>query len=361
MTTNHSQKTTGLTLTQATEFGRKGLVMGGVLIITYLVLRMLFNAAVSYYRAMNPVPPPPPTVGFGRLPALVFPEQELAVWPKKMILEPAQGKLPQFADRAKVFAMHLSTPNLLADEAVRQVARTYGFISQPEILNPNKYRWIKYQPLETVLEINLINLNFSLKSDYQTRPELVTANSLPEKHEAVQSVKAYLRKSDYLPDDIATAAGEVSYIKVLAGEILPAVSLSDANFVQVDLNRVPIDGQIEMYTPKGKIGVVSAIISGALETQEQIVQLDYHNQLVNYESVHTYPLKSVNTAWKELVNQQGYVASGEKLDQAVIRNAVLGYFDSFEDQSFLQPVYVFIGDNDFLGYVPAVESSYTVN
>ncbi len=361
MSTNQTQENTGLTLSQATEYGRKGIVTGVLVIASYLVIRMLFIASVNYYKAMNPPPPLPPTVGFGRLPAISFPEQEDDVWPNKFVLEAAEGKLTQFGDRAKVYQMVESVPNLMADEKVREIARKYGFLDSPEMLNVNLYRWSKLQPLEKTFEINLIDYDFSIRSDYQSRLELVVGDSLPEKHEAVQTVKSFLKRNDFLPDDIATASGKVSYIRVLGGEVLKAVSLSDANFVKVDLNKVPLDDQFEMYTPEGGEGVITAIISGGLDSMERIVEMDYRNQEIMYESVHTYPLKLVNTAWKEFNQKKGYIASGKKLERAVIRRVVLGYFDSFEDQSYLQPIYVFLGDDNFIGYVSAVDSQYIVN
>jgi len=38
----------------------------------------------------------------------------------------------------------------------------------------------------------------------------------------------------------------------------------------------------------------------------------------------------------------------------------LGYFDDFQFQPYLQPIYVFAGDDDFLGYVPAISSEFVL-
>ncbi|KUK79308.1 MAG: hypothetical protein XD95_0478 [Microgenomates bacterium 39_7] len=360
MSVNRNQQSTGFTLSDATDFGRKALVGLGIGVVTYLVLRMLFITVANYYKAMNPPPPPPPTVGFGRLPSLVFPEKEEVVWPEKMSLETARNRLPQFGDRAKVFAMEVPTPNLLGDSKARNIAARYGFTSQPEILDANNYRWIKYQPIEYIFEINLINYNFTLRSDYNTRPELITSESLPEKHNAVQTVKSYLRKNEFLPQDIATASGEVSYMRVLAGELFPAVSLSDSDFIQVDINRVPIEGELKMFTPQSNSGIVSAVITGGLQGDDGILQMHYYHQKIIYEDFHTYPLKPIEQAWNELRNGKGYIASGEDVKEAVIREVELGYFDSFIDQPYLQPIYVFSGDDDFVAYVHAIDSSYVI-
>jgi hypothetical protein len=36
----------------------------------------------------------------------------------------------------------------------------------------------------------------------------------------------------------------------------------------------------------------------------------------------------------------------------------LGYYDDFAEQEYLQPIYVFVGDDNFLGYVSAIEAGY---
>ena len=61
-------------------------------------------------------------------------------------------------------------------------------------------------------------------------------------------------------------------------------------------------------------------------------------------------------AWQLLKAGEGFVASAQREDVAVIRNVTLGYFES-TDQSFVQPIYVFTGDNNFIGYVSALDPS----
>ena len=41
--------------------------------------------------------------------------------------------------------------------------------------------------------------------------------------------------------------------------------------------------------------------------------------------------------------------------QAVVRNVSLAYYDSVIPQNYLQPIYVFEGDGNFIGYVSAID------
>lgn len=350
---------TGLTLTDATRFGRSFVKYGGIFIVVLIVGRVFLRSATAFWKAMNPPPPPPPTVGFGRLPAISFPYQIIEDQPQSYRLETASGTTPSFGDRAKVFLMLRSTPNLLADQRAREIAATYNFIFEPEVVGSNIYRWQKSQPLETKLEMNIFNNNFEISSNYLSKPELLSGNKLPDDFEAVRLVKDFLKNSDLLPRDIATAAGEIVYLKSLGGEVLPAVSYSDADFLQIDLNRVPIDDRHRMYGPDGYKGSAHAIISGALNGKDSIVAMEFSYQEVDYQQMETYPVTSSQEALRSLQAGKGYIASYEdQEEEVIIRQVSLGYYQSNEEQDYLQPVYVFEGDNDFIGYVPATAAEY---
>lgn len=348
---------TGPTLTDMTYIGRKVVKYGGILLVVLIVGRTLASAAINYYRAVNPPPPPPPTVGFGLLPRIEFPASvpnEITTY----TLETPNGRLPNFGDRAKVYFMPKASLGLLSDQKVKQVASEYDFVFAPEVLDSRTYRWKKSQPLETTFQIDSVTNNFTLRTDFLSRPDLLAENKLPQNNEAVNRVKSMLDAADLLPEDMATAAGEAVYLKALGGELQPAVAFSDADFVQIDLNRTPVDGVYRMFSPNGYQGSVQAIVSGLFGGNDSIVKLDYNYHPVDYSQEHTYPLRTTDSAWKVLQAGEGYIAAPGDGSTAVIRQVILGYFDSFAEQSYLQPIYVFIGDGGFLGYVPALDPRY---
>lgn len=351
----------GPNLTNITHFGRLAVKYGLIGLVALMVGRTFFSALISFWKATHPAPPPPPTVGFGKLPAIAFDKQGEDDKPKSYSLELATADFPDFGDRAKVFFMPKAAPSLLADEAVKEIASTYGFIFEPEVLDSRTYRWTKSQPLEMSIKIDIQNNNFSLNSNYLTRPELLSNNKLPENFEAVTQVRSFLSAANLLSKDIATSSGKVSYLKSLGGELSEAFSLSDADFVQVDLDRTPIDGKYEMVSPDGRSGVVSVILTGALNGNNSIVDAEYHLKKVDYSQIETYPIRTVTSAWKILQAGEGYIADKGEDDEALIRKVELAYYDDWKEQSFLQPVYVFRGDSGFVGYVGAVDPLFVQN
>lgn len=348
-------------LTYITEIGRKAVKYFAIGLVVLIVGRMLLTGLVTLWKIINPEPPPPPTVGFGKLPAIDFPLSKEKSRPKTYRLETANGKLPSFSDRAKVFFMPASAPSLLADQRAKEIAATYDFVFQPDILDERTYRWVRSSPLETSLTMDIQNLNFKLNTDFLTRPELIVNTLPPDKTSAIRTVKSFLDDADLLPDDMATASATTTYLKSLGSQLKTAVSVSDADFIKVDLNRGAIDDEFFIYTDEGETGIVSAILTGVLESSQSIVQLQYYYHPADYEQIETYPLKDVRLAWQELQAGEGFVVKAGDSDEAVIREVALAYFDSYDEQPYLQPIYVFAGDDGFLAYVSAVSSTYVLD
>ena len=351
-------KSTGPTLTNVTYIGRLMVKYGLVALVVLIVGRFFLTSLWNFWQALNPPPPPPPSVGFGLLPTVEFPSQLSGDKPGRYSLETKTGTLPGFGDRAKVFLMPESGSSLLNDQETRQVASVFGFVFEPEILTARTYRFVKTQPLNSYLEIDIQDKTFSLKSNYSSHPELFTAASMPDVGTVVKSLKSYLASAQLLTSDLATVSGEVVYLKSVGDKFETAVSLSEADFARVDLLRTPIDGQFQSYTPTGGQGTISAITSSYYEGPSSILEMSYNHHPVDYSHFETYPLRSSQSAWQVLQAGEAYIAGGRNLDQAVVRHIFLGYFDSFESQPFYQPIYVFSGDNGFLGYVSAVDPKY---
>ena len=94
--------------------------------------------------------------------------------------------------------------------------------------------------------------------------------------------------------------------------------------------------------------------------ERNILEANYTFWPIAFDDYGTYPLKSTQEAWQELIDGTGYVIKQGNNDpeKIVIRNVYLAYFDSKEEQNYLQPIFVFEGDNGFIAYVAAVSSQW---
>lgn len=345
----------GLTLTKAVKISKNVLKYGSIGIVTILFARFLLNTSITIYKNLNPPPPPPPTVGFGKLPALAFPDRETK--PQEYRLETATGKLPSFEDRAKVFFIPETAPSLLTDQAVKEIAQNLGFTGQPSILDARTYRWSKNIPLISTITIDALDNTFTMYTDFLTRPELLIDAQLPDDFEGVATLKNFISRAGLLHSDIATVSGSIEYLKSLGTTLEPALSYSDAEFMRVDIFRRPIDQLYPMVTENGR-GTVSALIAGALGGEQSIVEIEYKHRAIDYIDTETYPLRSVSDAWQLVQANEGYVINPQEVSEVVVREVTLGYYDSLEPQAYLQPVYIFSGDEDVVIIVSAVDPVY---
>jgi hypothetical protein len=123
--------------------------------------------------------------------------------------------------------------------------------------------------------------------------------------------------------------------------------------------RSPHKDLYPFVTSSPKQGLVRVIFSGNPRSG-RVIQVKYNYFPIDYTAVETYPLKTTAQAWQELQDGKGYVADVDiSVSEVVVRKVELAYFDSFDPQSYAQPVYMFTGDNNFVGYVQAVRDPTT--
>ncbi len=344
----------GANLTQVAFMGRQFVKIFVITLVTLIVGKVFLSAAVNYWVATHPAAPPPPTMGFGRLPALNFPAQTVSDKPTSYQLQTPTGKFPNFGDRAKVFLMVKSAPSLLADQRAKEIAANFGFVTEPTTLNDRTYRWTKSLPLTSTLNMDIQDYTFSMTSNYLTHPELLARNNLPDDQQASDVVKSFVSAGQQLGNDVATISGTISYLKAIGGQVSPAVSFSDADFLKVDINRSSIDSKWKAYTPDGVNAIIHAVVSGSFTGKDSVVEITNNYHSIDYSQVQTYPLRSLASAWLVMQSGQAYIAQKGTSPNAVIRSVTLGYYDDVNDQDYYQPIYVFSGDNGFIGYVPAL-------
>jgi len=347
-------------LTQTAYWTRRLLKIGAFLLIAIIFLRVSFKIFSSVWQKIHPPAPPPPTVSFGKLPAIKFPGNSDSEKKLNYRLETIQGGLPKLAEVAKVFFIPKEGPNLLSLQRANQQAKKLGFNSEPQQINETTYRWNNGETPITTLDININTGNFHLLYAYETDAEVINAQDLPTNQQAAQEAKNFLDAQGLLSTDLATGSAEFVYLKYSPPNLLPVASLYEADFVRANLFRADLDG-LKILPPNPKNSLVSFLFSGIRTLGRRMVEINYSYYPLERETFATYPLKDTQTAWQELQGGKGYVANLGQNENGniVIRKVSLAYYDADQPQNFLQPIYVFEGDNNFIGFVPAVSSQWT--
>ncbi len=345
------------TLTEAAFKTRKIIKFGVIALLAFFVLRLGIRVGTAIWEKINPPPPSPPTVSFGKIPKIEFPSKDK---PSNLTfkLETSTGQLPSLPDKMNVYFMPYQRPNLLALEKAKQEALKMGFASEPEAVNEKTYRWVKRQEATKILEMNIVDGSFTISYDWQNDSTILLEKKLPGEQQAKVEVQNFLRTIGALNDDLLTGRQEVSYLKAKVNELVPAISLSEADFVKVEIFRKNIDNW-PVLTENPNKGIISFILSGSSNQDKKIIKVESNYFPINYTSFGSYPLQTADIYWQQLNKKEAFIANWDgQTNPVTIRRVYLAYFDSFNPQNFFQPIVVFEGDNNLFAYIPAVNPEW---
>jgi hypothetical protein len=344
-------------LTQTAIITRKIIRYSLYLIIALIVGKITIGVGIKTYKHFFPEPPPPPTVGFGPLPSLIFPKDQ-TVDNLEFVLETPDGELPIFPDQAKVYFMPKPIQTQLNLEIAKDKAAKLGFTSSPEQISSTIYRF-KHPTSPSSLEINIVTGIFSISYDLQADSSPLERRP-PAPEIAIAQAKSYLASAGLLPEDLAGPTN-YEFIKIEEGRLSQAVSLSEADLVKVGLFRKKFN-ELPSLTPNPNQANIWFLVSGARKKEKQIVAGQFRYFTVDEDKSETYPIKTAAAAWEELKNGQAYLAHPPIAGQTkiAIRRVYLAYYDPEVETEFYQPIIVFDEGvkGGFVAYVPAVTDEY---
>lgn len=344
-------------LTRIAYYTRKGVIFGIAGIVLFLILKTALGVATTYWRQTHPASPPSPTVLFGKLESFKFPSSEYS-YPQEIILQTIGGELPEASASAKAYQIPKELPSLLADQHARQFAAQLEFKGNPISKTSTEYKFQDpINPLRT-LDLNIITNNFSLKYDYLKDSQVFKEGSPPSPEQAKIEAEQFLNLASSFPKELKKGERKVSFLKLSGDQFIPATSLSKADAVRVDFFKENLEDN-RLLPPEYDQSSIYVIISGSKDKKKKIIEAQFRFFKADKETSSTYPIKTPQQAWEELKNGQGFIARWKKGHQkAVVRDVYLAYYDPPEYQPFLQPIFVFEGDDQFVAYIQAIKHEW---
>lgn len=280
----------------------------------------------------------------------------------KFNFDTIEGKPITATLSAQIFVLPPSTTKFGFREKIQLMAKTLGIDTDA---NPYSLtdKDAVFKDDNQQLHIDISTFNFDYQYDLQKNPDLFTNTKIPDEQAIIDKATDFLRSVDRYPDDFARSKPSIIYYTYNPNTTQLTISNSpqpDSNMAEVDFFRPDIDAvpaALSTVTSKfpNSQNYVAMVFT---DTDSKVVKAQVKYYPSSADQVGIYPLKTGDVAYKELQEGKGLVVNGQPNQPNItIKKMFLAYYDPDEYQPYLQPVYVFVGDNDFVGYVPAVEDA----
>ena len=338
-----------LTLNQATKEARTTLKILVIFLGGLFSLIIIVRGIFALKEIISPTPAPAPTVSFGVLPKIDFP-QSTTQQKLTYSINTDSGNLPTFADRVIVNKMVGYPPDILQVDDANNMASSISFPVPGQSLSNINYRWADNSSLQRQLTMNVDTKDFIMTSLFLNDPDVISANNLPGQAGAATEAQSFLSTMSEYPTDIDPTLTTTTLFKIDNGALIPATSLSNTqvigvNFFQTDVNGLPI------YYPNALSSPMTVFVAGG-QYQSQVVAADFSHQYVSTVSA-TYPIKTPAQAFDDLKAGNAFISYYNGGGNIQITNVFLAYYIGDEKQNYLFPIVVFQGSN-FYAYVPAI-------
>lgn len=273
------------------------------------------------------------------------------------ILDNIQGRPTTATDSARVYVLPTPSTRFSYIQTISLMARAVGFDTRVDKYDLSGTQ-AAYSNLDHQLTIDIRNFNFTYKSFFENNTDLFTDTNIPDTDTIQETAKSFLRRLDRYPEELVQGPLNIVYLNYHpeTKTFVVVENPQEANVVEVDFFRPDIDG-FPTVTPN-YFNSQNYIVMVFKQDASKVIkaQVAFFEKDVTQRG--TYPIKSGDVAWEQLKQGNGYIISaGQNSNTITIREMFVAYFDPGVEQRFLQPVYVFLGDKDFVGYVPALDDS----
>jgi len=342
-----------MSLTQTADTSRNLIKYGGAGLVAFVLLWSIASTAIKAYKVAHPAYVAP-TVRYGILPKNIFPTKDFTK--KNFTFEFTNDVTPSFDDQAKVYIIYRSTTEILALEEAKEVANEFGFKDEPSEVSEGVYEFKNDK--NKILTMNVLEGDFSLKYDYKNDPSILEVESILTKDKAIETAETFLESGNKYTDDLKNGEKKTSYWKISDGTLTAVSAQSEANAAKVDFYRQPLDDEWEIVSPQNGEASVSILISGSTDSDKKVIEANFKYANIDRESYSTYPIKTATVAMSDLKVGNYWPASDISSENVTIRSINLVYYEPVTLTQYLQPLYVFKGDNNFVAYVPAITNKY---
>lgn len=325
---------------------------GGIILAGIIALIFLTRFFFYIKNIVAPTPQAKPSVSWGKLPPLQFPPSNY-LGPFTYTINTLSGELPQFPDRMTVNIIATPEASLQSLSNAKELTQRAGFDQEEVRISESTYQWIKPEPPQQKIQYDIVSKNFSLTSNYMLDQDILLAANLPDDLSAQQSAEDFLGIFNAFPSDFEATKSAVTFYVIQNGSLAKTTSLSNAQIIRVDFFQKDVNNY-PIYYPAYFQGETYVLVGSG----DTIVESTYNHHTISDMSA-TYPILTANEALELLKKGEGYVANHTSSNTNIaIQNVKLGYYLDKGNQTYLMPIFIFEGNEDFIAYVPAVTEAW---
>lgn len=325
---------------------------------------MLFLAIVSftayklwhaYYIAHLPPIEEKPDTKFGLLPMPDFPITSVSSSNYSYSLDTSTGSLPRigidpgFDKIIKVYFITKSFSTLLSPDRSQNLATKFNINSLPQILSETKY---SFSDKDKNLTVDLDTGNFL----YNKEATISGKETLDDDDKLVSGFKQTLNNLGIITEDLQKGRTKIILLRSEGNNLVTTNLRTEAQAAQVSIWPQSID-QKSIFTPDFNTALVNAIVVRSATDLDNYHSTQFINFPIDITTFATYPTKTAELAYANLKSGKGVVVLEPTKPQVSITSVYLGYYLSDKYNPYLQPIYVFEGQN-FVAYVPAIADEF---
>jgi len=350
-----------MTLTELSYYLRRILPFFILFVLFFLIIFYSFKLYFTFLSLNKPKEPIVPRV-FGNInPPEIKNSTSSANF--TFVLDNIEGRPVTTTDSAKVYFLPKPTTRFGYREKIYLMAKTFGFNTEV-VTHKLIDNLAVFDDGFKKLTIDISNFNFTFDnfSDKNFFTSTDEGKIIPSEKEIENKAIDFLKEVGRYPDELAKGKNQIIYLKYHPGfeSYVNVDNPNEADLVEIDLYRQYPD-EVPVVSPKFFNSQNYVVLRFLKNNKYQVLKA----QIAFYEKSDSqfdiYPVKSGDLAWEELTKGKGYVVAATKgKKDIVIKKMYLAYYDPDFYQSFLEPVYVFLGEDDFVAYLPAIANQFLI-
>jgi hypothetical protein len=347
-----------MTLTELSYYSRKFLPLGMIGFLLFLIFFYLIKLMLLLY-----VPAPKSVVTINPIFQKISPvkvENASSSAGINFILDTIEGRPITATEEAQVFFLPQPIAKLNYRQKIYLMAKNFGFDTELTKHQLNG-KIATFSDGQRKLEIDITNYNFFYDYQFASQSSLFQQTIIPPPKEIENKAISFLKSVSRYPEELSVGRTNILYFYYQPD--LNTFSVVEkpqlANAVEIDFFR-PNIGDFSFISPKFPNSHNFVLMVFYPESFKVLrAQIKFFEK--SADQVGIYPVKTGDLAWEELTKGKGIVLANPKNQKDItIKSMVFSYLDPDFYQPYLQPVYLFLGEDNFAAYVPAVSSDYLI-